>query len=52
MSKDDDKERLRNFVFYKIYATNKEMEEAAPFIVIGVLVVLIVIGIGCLVFSK
>lgn len=42
MSEEDD-ERVRNLVSYKMYATDEEMEQAGPFILI--IIVLIVIGV-------
>lgn len=44
---DDDNERLRNMLFYKMYATDKEIAEAGPYAIIIVLVALL----GVLLFA-
>jgi hypothetical protein len=41
MSKDDD-ERWRNFMYYKIYATDKDLEGALPIVLVLLCVVLII----------
>jgi hypothetical protein len=43
MSKDDD-ERLKNLVLFKMYATDKEVEEMMP-VFAGITIVLIVLGL-------
>ena len=35
----NDSERLRNFLLFKMYMTDKEMEEAAPWIIGTVIVI-------------
>lgn len=42
MSKEDD-EKLWNFVLYKCYMTDKEMEEAAPYM-LGFLGIICLVG--------
>lgn len=44
MSNKDDDERFWNLMVFKMYMTDKEMEEAAPFL-LGVIVVILV-GLG------
>lgn len=42
-----DKQRLKNLLIYKVYATDKEMEDMAPvFVGIIVIIVLIIIGVN------
>jgi hypothetical protein len=38
----DDDERLRNIVLFDFYGTNREINEASPFIVVGVVVVILI----------
>jgi hypothetical protein len=40
----EDNERFKNLLLFKVYATDEEIEEMAPAILIGVLIVLAVIG--------
>lgn len=47
MSKEDD-ERFWNLAIYKIYATNDEMAQMAPFMVIASLVIVSIFGICAL----
>ena len=43
MSKDDD-ERFWNFIIYRFYGTDKELEEALP--ILGVIALIAIIGLG------
>jgi hypothetical protein len=46
MSKDG--ERLKNFLIYKIYATDKEVEEMQPgLIFLGIVAIIIVLFVIC-----
>ena len=45
MSKKEDEERFFNFLVYKIWATDKEMEEAAPTLIVIYLLILAGFGI-------
>jgi hypothetical protein len=36
-------ERLKNLILYKMYATDKEMEEMAPML-LGILAIIVVVG--------
>jgi hypothetical protein len=42
----DDDERLKNLLICKVWATDKEMEEMAPFLLVVIVLILIFIGIA------
>ena len=45
-----DNERFKNFIFFNVYATDEEMEEAMP--VVGIVVaIIIIVGILVWIFS-
>jgi hypothetical protein len=50
MSNKDDDERFWNFLVYKIYATDAEMSEMAPTLIVIFLLVLAGLGIWYLFF--
>jgi hypothetical protein len=44
MSKQEDKERMRNMLMYKMYLTDKEMQDAGPVVaIIGVIVIILLV---------
>lgn len=48
-SNDEDDERFWNFMIYKVWATDKEMEEMDPmYYGIAIIIILIIIGIAAL----
>lgn len=40
---DDDSQRIKNFILFKFYGTNKELDEAAP--AMGCVAILIIVGV-------
>lgn len=46
----DDDERLKNFVLFKFYGTDKELEEASP--ALAVVIIIALIGLGVLAYLK
>ena len=45
MSDSDDKERFWNFLVFKMWVTDKELDELGPFLAGATLVLLVIIGL-------
>ena len=41
-----DDEKVKNFLFYRFWGTDEEMEKAAPFIFIGFIVIVVLAVLG------
>lgn len=49
---DDEWQRLKNFTIYKVWMTDKELEDAAPWLAIGALVVIVAVILFILVVGR
>lgn len=48
----EDDQRLKNLIFFKFYGTDKEMEEAFPFIFLVIVLLVVCFGIYFIFFHK
>jgi hypothetical protein len=44
-SKDD--ERFWNLLMFKVYATDEEILEMSPYVLVGVIIFIIIVGVYC-----
>lgn len=44
--KNEEDEKMKNLILYKMYVTDKEMEEMGPYIIVTVIILVIIVAIS------